>query len=107
MAKFYGKIGYGSSLETAPGVWEDVITERNTRGDVIRNSVRVRETQAVNDDLTVGNSISILADGYANNNLSAMRYVEWMGTLWKISEVEVQGPRLVLRLGGVYNGPKI
>ena len=65
-----------------------------------------RAGESVNNDLSVGNSISIVADAFANEHFFAVRYVEWAGTLWTISEVEVQAPRLLLRLGGVYNGPK-
>lgn len=105
--KFNGKVGYGASVESAPGVWKDVITEVSYFGDVIRNTRVLREGERVNDDLSVGNSISIVADAYANEHFFAMRYVEWAGTLWIVDEVEVQqGPRLLLRLGGVYNGPK-
>lgn len=106
MAKFYGEIGYGETVETAPGVWEDVITEKSYYGDVIRNSRRLQEGEGVNNDLSVGNSISIVADAYANEHFFAIRYIRWAGTLWTVSNVDVQSPRLVLRLGGVYNGPE-
>lgn len=106
MAKFHGKIGYGETAETAPGVWADVIVERPYFGDVIRNTRSLQEGEKVNNDLSVGNSISIVADAYANLHFFAIRYVEWAGTLWTVSDVEVQSPRLILRLGGVYNGPK-
>lgn len=107
MAKFHGKIGYGETVETAPGVWQDVVVERNYFGDVIRNTRSLQESDnKVNYDLSVGNSISIVADAYANLHFFAIRYVEWAGTLWTVSDVEVQSPRLILRLGGVYNGPK-
>jgi len=106
MAKFYGKIGYaGESVETSPGIWEDNIVELVYSGDIIRNTRRLQEGQQLNDDLTVGNSISIVADAYANEHFFAIRYVEWSGALWSVKEVEVQSPRLLLRLGGVYNGP--
>lgn len=105
MAKFHGKIGYGEAVETAPGVWQDSIVERKYFGDVIRNTRTLQEGEKVNYDLSVGNSISIVADAYANLHFFAIRYVEWAGTLWTVSEVEVQSPRLILRLGGVYNGP--
>lgn len=105
MAKFYGKIGYGATVETAPGVHEEQITERSYYGDVIRNSRQLKDGESVNDDLSVGNSISVVADAYANEHFFAIRYVEWAGALWKVSDVEVQSPRLILRLGGVYNGP--
>ena len=106
MAKFYGKIGYGESQETSPGVWVDTIVEYEYYGDVIRNSRRLAEGEYLNDDLTVSNSISVVADEYANEHFFAIRYIEWAGTLWTVSNVEVQRPRLLLRLGEVYNGPK-
>ncbi len=106
MAKFFGKIGYGISMQTAPGVWEDVIIEYPYYGDVLRNSRGLREGEKVNNDLTVGNSFTIVADAYANEHFLAIRYVEWVGTLWIVDDVVVERPRLILRLGGVYNGPK-
>lgn len=106
MAKFYGKIGYGQTVDKGNGVHELVITERVYAGDVVRNTRRLDNGEKVNDDLTVGNSISVVADPYASNHFFAIRYLEWAGTLWEVTEVEVQSPRLLLRLGGVYNGPK-
>ncbi len=105
MAKFFGRIGYGQSVETAPGVWADQIVERQYYGDVIRDTRRLAEGEHLNKDLSVGNSISVVADAYANEHFFAIRYVEWAGVLWTVPTVEVQSPRLILRLGGVYNGP--
>lgn len=105
MAKFYGMIGYGESKEVRPGVWEDVITEKSYFGDVIKNSRRLENGDKVNNDLSVGNSISIVSDAYANTHFFAIRYIRWAGALWTVSNVDVKSPRLVLRLGGVYNGP--
>lgn len=105
MARFYGRVGYGHSVEAAEGVWVDQITERSYYGDVVRNSRNLREGENFNFDLTVQNSISIVADAYANDNIFAIRYVEWAGVLWTVPTVEVQSPRLLLRLGEVYNGP--
>jgi hypothetical protein len=105
MAKFYGEIGYGETVEKSPGVWEDTITEKHYYGDVIRNSRSLKEGESVNNDLSVGNSISVVADAYANAHFFAIRYIRWAGALWTVKEVEVQSPRLILRLGGVYNGP--
>jgi len=105
MARFHSVVGFGTSVEKAAGVFVDEIIERSYFGDVIRNSRRLQEHQEVNQNLIVDNSISILADKYASDNILAMRYVKWMGSLWIISSVEVQRPRLILRLGGVYSGP--
>jgi len=105
MARYHGRVGYGESVESAPGVWEDQIVERSYFGDVIRNARNLREGENLNFDLSVQNSISIVADAYANDHFFAIRYVEWAGVLWTVPSVEVQSPRLLLRLGEVYNGP--
>jgi len=105
MAKFHGAIGYGESIETAPGVWQDRIVEHDYYGDVVRNTLQVKEGEKINNDISVGNSISIVANAYANEHFFAMKYIMWAGTRWTISNVDVQSPRLLLRLGGVYNGP--
>lgn len=104
MAKFSGKIGYGVTTETAPGVHEETIVEQFYYGDITRTSRLLRENEQVNPALSLGNSISIVADAYANEHFFAIRYVEWAGVRWTVTEVEVQPPRLLLRLGEVYNG---
>lgn len=104
MAKFYGIIGYQITEETEPGIYEEKFVENAYYGDVIKNARRLQETGKVNDDITVSNRISIIADPFANNNFHSMRYVEMMGTKWKVVEVEVEYPRLILSVGGVYNG---
>lgn len=105
--KFYGKVGYGETVEdpSDSGVWKDDIVEFTYIGDVIRNTRTLSDGDYLNKDLSVNNTISIVADQYANEHFFAIRYVEWEGALWTVSEVEVQSPRLLLRLGGVYNGP--
>ena len=104
MAKYYGVIGYAVTEMTEHGIYEERIVETEYVGDVIRNTRRLREGSKINDDITISNQISIIADPYAANNFHAMRYVVFMGAKWKISEVEVQYPRLILTLGGLYNG---
>lgn len=105
MAKFYGKIGYARTEETSPGVWKNnIVTDKMYYGDIIQNSRRLQSSSdQLNDDISVVNKISILSDPYAVENFHSMRYIEFMGTKWKVSHVEVQYPRLILTLGGVYN----
>lgn len=105
MAKFYGSVGYGEQVKTAPGVVDEQIVVRKYYGDVVRNSRGLENADSVNYDISVGNSISIVADAYASEHFFAIRYVEWAGTLWTVADVEVRHPRLLLRLGGVYHGP--
>lgn len=105
MAKFSGKIGYAIPSETAPGVWEDEIIEKSYRGDVVLNQQRWQQkTDGTNDDLTLDNSISIIADPYAYSNLGFMKYVVLGGKKWKISSLAINRPRVVLQIGGLYNG---
>lgn len=105
MAKFYGEVGYAKTEETSPGVWTEKIEVRNYYGDVLQHTRRLENGQSINDDVVLNNRFSIVADAYAYQYMGAIRYVKWMGVLWKISTVEVQGPRLLLTTGGVYNGP--
>ena len=104
MAKFYGVIGYGVSAETDPGVYEVPIQERSYFGDVLSRSWKFDSSEGVNDDINIANRISIVADEFAYANSYAMRYVEFMGAKMKVTNVEVLPPRLILTIGGVYNG---
>ena len=104
MAKYYGVIGYAETVETAPGVYEEQITERNYYGELVRNTRRLQASDQVNDNINIANEISIIADPFATQNFHAMRYIEFMGAKWKITNVEVRYPRLILTIGGLYNG---
>lgn len=104
MAKYFGRIGYAEQVETVPGVWEEKIIERNYYGDVVRNIRRLESSGNLNDNINVSMEISIVADPYAIQNFHAMRYIEYMGSLWKLFNVEVNYPRLILQIGGLYNG---
>lgn len=104
MAKFYGAIGFATLTETVPGVWKEQIVKHDYYGDLLQNSRRLQTADQLNDNINVTNEISIVADPYANANFHSIRYVEFMGTKWKVSNVKVQYPRLILTLGGVYNG---
>ena len=104
MAKFYGAVGYIETTEDAPDVFVEHATERMYKGDLVRNNRRLEKGIGLNDDVTISNTISILADPYANNHIHAIRYVKWRGVAWKISSIDVEPPRIVMTLGGVYNG---
>lgn len=104
MAKWYGKIGYADNVEVEPGVWEDSIVEHSYFGDLTRNTRSLQNSGGINDNINLSNEISIVADPYASENFYKMRYVEFAGTKWKITNVEVKYPRLILSIGGVWNG---
>lgn len=104
MAKFSGAIGYEKLKETAPGVWRPSITEKHFRGDLLKHAWRWSPSDKVNDDLTISNQVSILADAFMYENMGAIRYVTMHGSKWKVTNVEISRPRIILTLGGVYNG---
>lgn len=106
MAKFYGPIGYSISQETSPGVWtQEEIVERNYRGDVLQNYRKISQGESINDNIDVSNRLSIIADPFAMNHFHTIKYVKWMGAYWKVTTVDAsQRPRLILTIGGVYNG---
>jgi hypothetical protein len=106
MGKFYGKIGYADTVENPPdsGVWRSEITERFYYGEIGRSSRRLQTAGQVNDDIVISNEISIVADKFAYDQFHKMKYVEYLGVKWKIANVEIQPPRLILTTGGVYNG---
>lgn len=109
MAKFYGAVGFTMSVEGTgerEGIMEDKTVERKYYGDVLRNTRRWENGSDILDNLRINNQISIVADEYAYSHFFAMKYVWWMGTRWKITNVEVQRPRLLLTIGDVYHGPK-
>lgn len=103
MAKFYGIIGYAITEETKPGVWMPRIVDKPYFGDLIRSSRRLESTSKVNDDVSLENQISIVADPFAYENFHNIRYVEYLGAKWKVSNIEVQYPRLLLTVGGVWH----
>ena len=105
MDKYYGIIGFADSSEKRPGVWEDTITEKPYYGDVMRYSKSSGSSDKVIDDIRVSNQISILSDPHIMNHLQSLKYLEWLGAKWKVSDIEVKYPRLILTIGGAYNGP--
>lgn len=104
MEKFYGKVGFVITEETAPDVYTEKPIARYYMGDVIRNIKKATTGEGINDNLDINNQISIIADQFAFSHFFAMRYVEWMGAYWNVQSVEVQSPRLIISIGGVYNG---
>lgn len=103
MNKWHGVIGFAETTETVSGVWQESITEYEYYGDVLSNRFGY-QTSGVNDDVTISNRISIMADPFAYANAGSMKYVTFVGAKWKVNSIEYQYPRLILDIGGVYNG---
>ncbi len=110
MARFSGTVGFLETKETDPidhpSVYSEVVTERPYFGDVLSHSRRWDQNGNLNENLAINNRISIVADTFIKENLGAMRFVRWLGDTWKITNAEIQYPRVILTLGGQYHEPE-
>jgi hypothetical protein len=107
MARFFGKVGYATSVETAPSVWSDGIVERDLYGNVLNESASSEESDKVNDDKRLSSRISVIADPFELGHYRNIVYiVDEGGVYWKVTSRELKKPRLILSTGGVYTGPK-
>ena len=104
MAKYYGLIGFSVMTEPKPGIHKETIVEKPYYGDEIKANRRLQSAEKVNDDIVLSNDISIVADPFAYNNFQSIRYATYLGQKWKVSNVQVAHPRLILSMGGLYNG---
>lgn len=104
MARFYGTVGYTIPTEVSKGVWKDVSTERKYSGDTLTRNFKWQAGNSINDDLSISMRISIVADPFALANLGHIKYIEYLGALWKVTAIEPLRPRLILTIGGIYNG---
>lgn len=105
MAKYYGSIGFlKTNDETSPGVYTEIYDEVSVKGEILQNSRRIVSGESINDDVTINNKISIAMDPSIFKKYHSIRYATYMGSKWKVDSVEVANRRLILTLGGIYNG---
>lgn len=104
MAKYFGRIGFAETVETEQSVYTEQITEREYYGDLTRITRQLQNTETLNDNINISNQLSIVSDPYAMSHFFNIRYATYAGAKWKVTNVEVEYPRLILSLGGVYNG---
>ena len=105
MARYCGEIGFSTSKKVAPGVYEDEITERKYYGDVTKDFRKNENSDKVVRDVDIRNIFSVVADPFAFENLSFIKYIKYLGIAWNVESVEVQYPRLIISVGGKWNGP--
>jgi len=104
MARYSGKIGYAIGSETSPGIWESQITECDCKGDIITARRSNQQGENVNDNIVLNSTFSVLGDAFSYDNFLFIKYITFMGVKWRVTAVEVVRPRLLLTVGGVYNG---
>ena len=100
--KWYGEIGFNEIVEEEPGVWVPKVQPRDFYGDVLRNFFKEQQANEINADLHISNKLSVVADQYLQNNFHKIAYVTFSGAKWKVTDVEVNFPRLTLTLGSLY-----
>lgn len=107
MARFVGRVGYAVTSETSPDVYQDTIKERRYYGRILNETSSHREDDKVNSDLSLSSRISVVADAYAFEHFSNIKYVvDSAGVYWDVTSVQLSRPRLILSTGGVYDGIK-
>lgn len=104
MSKWFGKLGFVETRETEPSVYSEIVTERDCYGDLTRNMRRLQSSDKVNDDISLANTLSVIADPYVQEHFCNLRYVTLYGGKWKVTDAAVEYPRVVLTLGGLYHG---
>jgi len=103
--RFFGEIGFGFPESLGGGVWEDRITEHTYYGEVRQNTQTMSNAGSILTENVFQTTISVVADAFALENFTAIKYIKWAGSLWTVRSVQTQRPRLVLMLGEVYRGP--
>lgn len=104
MAKYAGKVGFATQTETSPGVWEDVTVERLMKGDVIRANTTISMDGKVNGDVTFNHRVSLVGASLPLMEYYNIKYITLDGYKWEVKSIEIQRPRIIVTLGGMWNG---
>lgn len=105
--KWHGMIGFEIQVEVSddPGkatVWKPQIIPRHYYGEVQRLIKREGGGDKVNNDISFNNQFTIISDLYAQHNAYNMKWIEWMGRKWHITEITIEYPRITINIGGEY-----
>lgn len=103
MAKFSGTIGFATTKETRPGIWEEAIEEKSYYGNLTKQARSLYSSDNINDGINISNNISIVANPYLTEHIFNMRYITFQGAKWKITNVEIKERRIELTIGGLWN----
>ena len=109
--KWYGKVGYLLETETSPGVWKPTWNIKHYYGDAYKSPTSRWENIPLNIGNTINKmpmlkvDISILADPFAYENFTKIKYIEYMGQLYTVTSIVPQRPRITLSIGELYLGP--
>ena len=106
--KYTGKIGFAVMKNEGEGIYTEEIEEKVYYGDLL--SSRWNNENNQNSPLVVNcffvilnNSISVICDKYLSENISVIRYITYKNSKWCITGIEIQPPRIIINIGGIYN----
>lgn len=104
MGKTMIKVGFGKNNEVEQDIWDDEITERPYRADIISNNRRFEQMDTLSGGVQISNQFSVVGDSFLFDHLEDIRYVRYKNTNW-IPTTNEAYPRVTFQLGGLYNGP--
>ena len=105
--KWHGMIGFETQVEVSDDprkatVWKPQIVPKHYYGEVQRIIKREGSGDKVNNDISFNNQFFIISDLYAQHNAYNMKWIEWMGRKWHITEITIEYPRITINIGGEY-----
>lgn len=105
MSKYYGKVGFMDAEKTDENsdVFVEKIIEHPYYGDILEYGSRWQSGQYLIENRLLTIKISIVADPYAYEHFSTIKYVEYGGKKWEVTGIDIQRPRLILTIGDLYN----
>lgn len=107
MARYYGRVGFKiAEDDQTTGIVRNTVVEKPYFGRIIEHSRKWQGSDSATDDLVLANQIAITANDYAFNHATAIAYAVYMNGRWKVTDIRIKRPEIILTLGGIYNGPK-
>lgn len=106
MARAAVIIGSSKPMTEVPddGIARDEYVERKFRATVTRLNNNMVSSGDVIDNLKMDMNFQIKMDKWTYENFQWLRYLVYNGAKWKITNVQVQRPNMIVQVGGIFNG---
>lgn len=104
--KFHGFLGFVKFVEsgTSPGKFDVVEEEIPVKGDLLRNALKYEPVEGNEKlNMAISNRFSFIAPNRVFENFEFLKFITWNNVRWNISNIEVNSPRLIVSISGVYN----
>lgn len=103
--KYSGMAGFSSSSEQVrPGVFKNKIVTYRVVGDVLNYGYNYQQSNnKVINDIRTTNRLSLLLTPHLRKHIGELVWLEFMGDKWRVDSFNIQSPRAIITLGGLYN----